>query len=93
MAPAATAVVGGGGAAAAAAASVFGVEQVRQLRSVADVHRLLHEASARERAIDAELEQLLLRRGELEQRLVELHGSTEEVRGREGCCCWAGCCC
>lgn len=62
----------------------FGLDQVRQLRSVADVNRLLHEASARERAIDAELEQLLGRRGELEARLVELHGGTQEVR-----CGWA----
>lgn len=72
---------------AAAAATALGsavaglgwLEQVRALRSAADVNRLLHEASARERAIDAELEQLLARRGQLEQRLVELHAGTEEV--------------
>lgn len=63
----------------AAAGGLGWVEQVRALRSAADVNRLLHEASARERAIDAELEQLLARRGQLEQRLVELHASTEEV--------------
>lgn len=63
-----------------AATAGFGLEQVRQLRSVADVNRLLHEASARERAIDGELEQLLLRRGELEERLLDLHNSTQEVR-------------
>lgn len=84
MAPAAAGGVVTGGAAAATAVLAAGgqgwVEQVRALRSVADVNRLLHEASARERAIDAELEQLLARRGQLEQRLVEVHASTEEVR-------------
>ena len=64
----------------AGSGGAFSLEQVRQLRSVADVNRLLHEASARERAIDGELEQLLSRRGELEARLLELHGSTQEVR-------------
>ncbi|PSC72320.1 conserved oligomeric Golgi complex subunit 4 isoform B [Micractinium conductrix] len=67
----ATALAGGGGG--------FGFEAVRQLASVADVNRLLHEASARERAIDAELEQLLARRGDLEACLVQLHTSTEEM--------------
>lgn len=81
--PAAAAVVGGGGGGAHAA--VFGVDQVRQLRSVADVHRLLHEASAHERAIDGELEQLLMRRSELATRLLALHSSTEEV----GAAIWA----
>lgn len=90
MAPATAGGVVAGGATAAVAALAAGgqgwVEQVRALRSVADVNRLLHEASARERAIDAELEQLLARRGQLEQRLVQLHASTEEVRpwGGEG---------
>ena len=65
----------------AAAHGGFSLEAVRALRSAADVNRLLHEASARERGIDAELEQLLGRRGELEARLLELHASTEEVRG------------
>lgn len=63
----------------AAAAGGFGLEAVRSLASVADVHRLLHEASARERAIDTELEQLLSKRSELEQGLLQLHVSTEEV--------------
>jgi hypothetical protein len=66
--------------AAAAASAAFGLEAVRSLASVADVNRLLHEASARERAIDSELEQLLFKRSELEERLVELHASTAEVR-------------
>lgn len=69
MAPAA--VLAGGGS--------FSLDVVRSLSSVADVHRLLHEASARERAIDTELEQLLSRRSELEQGLLDLHTSTEEV--------------
>jgi hypothetical protein len=65
---------------AAVAGGSFGVEAVRSLASVADVNRLLHEASARERAIDSELEQLLFKRSELEQQLLQLHVSTEEVR-------------
>lgn len=74
------------GAAAAMPAAVagggsFGVEAVRNLASVADVNRLLHEASARERAIDSELEQLLFKRCDLERQLLQLHVSTEEVRG------------
>ncbi len=64
---------------AAAAQGGFGLEAVRSLASVADVHRLLHEASARERGIDTELEQLLSKRSQLEEGLLELHSSTEEV--------------
>jgi hypothetical protein len=78
MAPTAVSAAGGG----------FGLEAVRSLSSVADVHRLLHEASARERAIDTELEQLLSKRSELEQGLLELHSSTEEVGTRPG---WGEC--
>ena len=52
---------------------------VHRLSSLADVHRLLHEANAAERGIDAELEALLSRRGELEQGLAALHSSTTEV--------------
>lgn len=96
MAPAAAVLpvaASGGGLAATGDGTGFGLEAVRQLASVADVNRLLHEASTRERAIDAELEQLLSKRGELEHCLVELHSSTEEVRlspacrhvGRQGC--------
>ncbi len=96
MAPAAAVLAGaasGGGLAATSGGAGFGLDAVRQLSSVAEVNRLLHEASARERAIDNELEQLLSKRGELEHCLVELHTSTEEVRGCSkhsntgaGCC-------
>lgn len=79
MAPAGSAVLVGA-ASGGVGSGGFGLEAVRQLASVADVNRLLHEASARERAIDTELEQLLFKRSELEQCLVELHLSTEEVR-------------
>ena len=77
MAPAAASMAG-------ASSGGFGLEAVRGLASVADVNRLLHEASARERAIDTELEQLLFKRSELEQRLLQLHESTEEVGRRQG---------
>lgn len=53
---------------------------VRSLSNIADVHRLLHEANTRERSIDAELEQLLSRRGQLEDGLLSLHDATVEVR-------------
>ncbi|KAL4441200.1 hypothetical protein ABPG77_011437 [Micractinium sp. CCAP 211/92] len=82
MAPAAAVLAGaasGGGLAATSGGAGFGLDAVRQLSSVAEVNRLLHEASARERAIDNELEQLLSKRGELQHCLVELHTSTEEM--------------
>ena len=56
------------------------IASVRQLSRLEDVNRLLHEANSRERSIDAELEQLLSRRGQLEDSLLALHGATLEVR-------------
>ena len=52
---------------------------VRALNNINDVNRLLHEANTKERSIDAELEQLLSRRGQLEDSLLTLHDATTEV--------------
>ena len=54
---------------------------VRALNNINDVNRLLHEANTKERSIDAELEQLLSRRGQLEDSLLTLHDATTEVCG------------
>lgn len=53
---------------------------VEKLTSLSDISRLLHETLAKERGLEAELDQLLNRRGELEQGLIELHASSREVR-------------
>lgn len=53
---------------------------VRNLSNANDVNRLLHEANTRERSIDAELEQLLSRRDQLDDRILALHATTAEVR-------------
>ena len=50
-----------------------------QLTSLNDINRLLHETLGRERAIDAELEGLLAKRGDVEGRLLDLRVSTAEV--------------
>jgi hypothetical protein len=63
---------------------------VRALSNMNDVNRLLHEANTRERSIDAELEQLLSRRGQLEDSLLTLHAATAEVRGGAGGVGWVG---
>ena len=57
---------------------------VRRLSALSDVHKLLSEAVARERAIDGELEALLARRGEQEARLAALQAATAEVREAGG---------
>ena len=50
-----------------------------QLTSLNDINRLLHETLGRERAIDAELEGLLAKRGDVEGRLLDLRASTAEA--------------
>jgi hypothetical protein len=52
---------------------------VAQLTSLNDINRLLHETLGRERAIDAELEGLLAKRGDVEGRLLDLRASTAEA--------------
>ena len=53
---------------------------VEQLTSLTDISRLLHETLAKERGLEAELDQLLSRRGELEQTLLSLHTGSREVQ-------------
>ena len=53
---------------------------IEQLTSLTDISRLLHETLATERGLEAELDQLLSRRGELEQSLLALHDESREVR-------------
>ena len=55
------------------------VSSVEKLSSLSDISRLLHETLAQERGIEAELDHLLNRRGELEQTLVTLHADSTEV--------------
>ena len=57
------------------------ISSIEKLTSLNDISRLLHETVARERGLEAELDQLLSRRGELEQKLLSLHASSREVSG------------
>ena len=51
-----------------------------QLTNLNDINRLLQETLGGERAIDAELEGLLAKRGDIEGRLASLQTSTAEAR-------------
>ena len=55
------------------------VRAVEQLTCLTDISRLLHETLATERGLEAELDQLLSRRGNLEQNLLALHSNGREV--------------
>ena len=55
------------------------IRVVEQLTSLTDISRLLHETLATERGLEAELDQLLSRRGDLEQNLLALHAGSREV--------------
>ena len=55
------------------------IRAVEQLTSLTDISRLLHETLATERGLEAELDQLLSRRGDLEQHLLALHTGSREV--------------
>lgn len=73
----------GAAAAAAAAAGAAGGDasaKLHQLTNLNDINRLLHETVARERAIEAELDRQLGRRGELERSILLLNAATSEVR-------------
>ncbi|KAK9830013.1 hypothetical protein WJX72_009198 [[Myrmecia] bisecta] len=50
-----------------------------QLTNLNDINRLLHETVAKERSIDAELEQLLSKREDIEAGLLVLHSATAET--------------
>lgn len=55
------------------------IRAVEQLTSLTDISRLLHETLATERGLEAELDQLLSRRGDMEQSLLALHAGSKEV--------------
>ena len=55
------------------------ISTVEKLTSLSDISRLLHETLAKERGLEAELDQLLNRRGELEKSLIDLHAGSREV--------------
>ncbi|KAK9907313.1 hypothetical protein WJX75_001280 [Coccomyxa subellipsoidea] len=52
---------------------------VKRLTNLTDINRALHETVARERSIEAELEQLLSKRVEIEKGFVNLHDSASDV--------------
>ena len=58
------------------------VESIKRLTNLADINRALHETHARERSIEAELEELLSKRSAIEETFVTLHDSASEVRGQ-----------
>ena len=64
------------------------VSAVECLTSLSDISRILHETLAKERSLEAELDQLLNRRGEIEKGLIALHAGSREVRAP---LCWLRC--
>ncbi len=58
---------------------VADISAVENLTSLSDISRLLHDTLAKERGLEAELDQLLHRRGELEKGLLDLHAGSREV--------------
>ena len=52
---------------------------VKRLTNLTDINRALHETVARERSIEAELEQLLSKRVEIEKGFVNLQDSASDV--------------
>lgn len=62
------------------------LESIKRLTNLADVNRALLETHARERSIEAELEELLSRRSAIQETFVTLHDSASEVRTLTGLC-------
>ena len=52
---------------------------VKRLTYLGDIVRALHETHAKERSIEAELEQLLARRGDIEASFLKLQSTASEV--------------
>ncbi len=52
---------------------------VRRLTNLNDINRALHETVALERSIEAELEQLLSKRADIEKGFISLHDSASDV--------------
>ena len=55
------------------------LESIKRLTNLADINRALHETHAKERSIEAELEELLSKRSAIEETFVTLHDSASEV--------------
>lgn len=62
-----------------AANGAFSEEAALSLTNINDINRFLHETVAKERSIDAEMEQLLTRRTEVEKSILSLHSASSEV--------------
>jgi hypothetical protein len=64
---------------------------IKKLVNHSDINKLLHETLAKERAIDAELDKMLMKRGDLERNILSLNASTSEVGftnlGEDPSCC------
>ncbi|DBA99835.1 TPA: Golgi transport complex subunit 4, variant 2 [Trebouxia sp. C0004] len=58
---------------------VLDISAVTKLTSLSDISRLLQDTLAIERGLEAELDQLLHRRGELEKGLLDLHAGSRET--------------
>lgn len=52
---------------------------VKRLTNLNDINRALHETVALERSIEAELEQLLSKRADIEKGFITLHDSASDV--------------
>ncbi|CAL5229024.1 g12271 [Coccomyxa viridis] len=57
----------------------IGLESIKRLTNLADINRALHETHAKERSIEAELEELLSKRTAIEDTFVTLHDSASEA--------------
>ena len=62
----------------ASAPAALNIDMSR-LTNLNDIVKLLHETLAKERAIDAELDKMLMKRGDLERNILSLNASTSEV--------------
>jgi hypothetical protein len=58
----------------------FDAAVIKKLTNLNDINKLLHETLAKERAVDAELDKMLMKRGDLERSILSLNASTSEVR-------------
>jgi hypothetical protein len=66
----------------AAAPAPFDAAVIRKLTNLNEINKLLHETLAKERAVDGELDKMLMKRGDLERSILSLNASTSEVRVR-----------
>jgi hypothetical protein len=60
---------------------------IHKLTNLSDINRILNETLAKERALDAELDQLLSKRADLERSFLLLNTPTAEVSFISAVCC------